>query len=732
MIPALKSDSSVDPVVITGLGLVTAAGSGAAAFWRAFQRKESHLGRLRQIDAAGLSVGRGGEVPDELLEPVWLDMPGRDAGDGGDRALRLAALAAREALDDAGLLAPRREVRIGLALGTALGAVQTLERLAAGRAPESAWRAVSPDQLSSAVAERFGLAGPRWTFSVTCVSGLYALEQAAVDLERGRAGAMLVGGLDTLSRFMQSGFCALKALSPSGQLRPFDLEHDGILLGEGAAFILLETASRARERGARSYGAVLENRLISDAAHLTSPDGSGKGMAEAIRQALAGAGISPGEIGCITPTATGSPIYDRMQSRAALEALGARGAQVPATTWEPAVGHLLAGTGIAGAVHAALVLDRGAILPSFGVESKDPECRLRYVLDGEEPFRGRSVLALTVGFGGQNGATLIGLPPPASGPARAPEKAPSPPQAAIAAAAAAGRYIPSGDGAAKAAELFSPARPEFSTDPESLAALFPGRWNPRRELPPGLGPLVQTVASALQAAGWWEPGQPDPVPGGLALGTDWQGLAAALPYARDLARSGPAGASPSGFLFSLPSSAAAVLGILFGLRDYQATITGGALSGFQALSHAIDRLAGGKASRLVAGALTIATPELRPFLEAGGVAAPGEEAGTLELAAAACLEPGGGDGACRAALVEGRDRPLDPAGGAVEDAPELERLPAGFRRLAAPALFSLFSALEHGKMPCLWSPRDPAQGARPRGLSIQVTGTFLKKTSSIN
>ena len=398
----MSLSSDLDPIAITGFGLVSAAGTGADALWNAISARQSHLGPLKQVGRRDLSVDRGGEVPNTLL------MKNGDSL-SDDRAFSMAALAIEESLQRAQLT--KKNCRIGLALGTALGSIQILERLVRGEAPEHLWSDVPQQSLALQLARWFGLRGPAWNFSVTCVSGLYALEQAIMDLHYRRSDAVVCGGLDTLSLFMQSGFCALKALSPTGRLRPFGKEHDGIVLGEGAAFVIIEKLSSALERDAKVYGVVAANELISDGAHLTSPDQTGRGMAEAISRALTRSGLQPDTLGCITPTATGSPIYDRMQSRAVLDALGEKHTHgVPVTTWEPVIGHALASTGILGLVHGAMVLDRNKILPSFGSGDIDGECRLQYLLENKQTFDGGAVLALTVGFGGQNGATLIARP----------------------------------------------------------------------------------------------------------------------------------------------------------------------------------------------------------------------------------------------------------------------------------------------------------------------------------
>jgi 3-oxoacyl-[acyl-carrier-protein] synthase II len=321
-----------------------------------------------------------------------------------------------DALEGAGLTGGGRE--IGLSIGTALGSMGRIERSVAGEGSGQLspldLREGSFESYTSRLARALGSCLSRsqpvraQTFSVTCVSGLYALEQVAADLALGRQDCVLTGGVDTLTAFMHGGFRALGALSPTGRLLPFDVEHDGILIGEAAAFLVVEPLSVACARGAPVAGCVVSQRLVSDAVHLTSPDVEGKGMARAIEGALGDAGLRPEEIGCVTVTATGSAIYDRMQSRALHMALGehvARG--VPVTTWEPAIGHVLAATGTLGLVYASMILERDEVLPVHKVKQLDPECRLRYILDGPVCLENPSVLALTVGFGGQNGATVI-------------------------------------------------------------------------------------------------------------------------------------------------------------------------------------------------------------------------------------------------------------------------------------------------------------------------------------
>jgi 3-oxoacyl-[acyl-carrier-protein] synthase II len=369
------------------------------AFLSALEARRSFLEPLPRLkDRWCREVPVGGQVRDEWLAPL------AGVEGGGPRSLRLARSALDEAFAEAfgGEGAPRPEA-VSLALGTALGAIEPVED---GAPP------FSFDQAAEVLAR--GLArGPRTVFSATCVSGVSALEAAHLDLASGRAEAAAAGSFDSLSRFMHAGFRALGALSPSGRLRPADLTHDGIVLGEAAAFVVLEPLRAARARGAAVSACLAGARLESDALHLTSPDPSGAGMARAIRRVLDDTGLRPEDIGCITLTAAGSAVYDRMLSRAVHSALGAAAAsEVPATTWEPAVGHVLAATGVLAVVHAASMLSAGSVPPLTSLERPDPECpdpecRLRYVTTAAAPLRSPVVLALLVGFGGQNGAAVV-------------------------------------------------------------------------------------------------------------------------------------------------------------------------------------------------------------------------------------------------------------------------------------------------------------------------------------
>jgi len=361
-----------EPLAVTGVGVVSAAGVGAAAFAAAARDGSSRLGPLPDAVAAGLPVALGGRVPDDVL-------PG-----AAPRALELARLAVAEALADAGAV----DLPSGLALGTGLGGTEPFEAavaagdvLARPGATPAELRALGPAAVTGALAAELGLAaGAAPTFCATCASALFAIEQAAADLALGRCEAAVAVGLDTLSRTILAGFCALDALSRTAEAAG-PPPTDGIVLGEGAAALVLERPAAARARGADAQALVAGRGVSADAVHVTSPDPEGRGMARAVTEALAMGGVRGPDVDVVTLTAPASPLYMDMYARALPDLLGAEW-RARSATWEDAVGHLLGASTAAGVVDACGRIASGA----------------------------RRVLSLTVGFGGLNGAVLVVAP----------------------------------------------------------------------------------------------------------------------------------------------------------------------------------------------------------------------------------------------------------------------------------------------------------------------------------
>ena len=377
------------------------------------------------------------------------------------------------------------------------------------------------------------------TYSVTCVSGLCAVERARSAIAGG-APAALVLGVETLSRTIQGGFCALEALSLSAS--PSDPSpQDGIVLGEAACALLLEPAVPGQ-------AALLGQGLVADACHATSPDRSGQGMREAVELALTEAGLAVGDLGWIALTASGSPVYAATYAGALDSLWGGEAWRERVVDWEGSVGHLLAASGPVGLLYE---LERAREVPG---------------------------LALTVGFGGLNGASVVG--PARPGPSRTGEAAP-------------GRRV-----RVHALATASEGAPD-------LEDAFPGRWDPRRRIPAEVAPLAEAARQALGSLGRWEPGRTLPELA-LVIAVDNHGERAAARFGSALERERPC--SPAVFLNSLPSTPATTLSLLLGARGYQATLNAGPRGGAAALEEARWLVSQGVAPCVLAGALSV-SPE---------------------------------------------------------------------------------------------------------------------------
>ncbi|MCB9759982.1 MAG: hypothetical protein H6739_09130 [Alphaproteobacteria bacterium] len=382
---------------ITGLAARSGAGRGVDAL-AALLREGGHaFSAAPPYDAAGLASPQCAQV------------------EGLDRtapATTLLTEAVTDALADAGL--DPKAARVGLVVGTSSGDISgPWERWHAavhqGDPPAEPER--GRDGPTLAVGQALGL-GPVATVSIACASGTAAFALAQAWLLEVRADAVVVAGVDALSRYIHAGFNGLGALSAATP-RPFHPDRDGLTLGEGAAALVLEPAERAAARGARARAALLGVGLAADAVHMTAPHREGRGAAAAIRAALDDAGLQPGDIDMVSVHGTGTVFNDNMEAFALREVFGAR--PVPFHGVKQAIGHTL---GAAGAIEAAVVVDaleRGVQPPPPPVIADD----LPVARPPARPPAPRVALSTNAAFGGSNAAVVLARPDVA-GPKRAP------------------------------------------------------------------------------------------------------------------------------------------------------------------------------------------------------------------------------------------------------------------------------------------------------------------------
>jgi 3-oxoacyl-[acyl-carrier-protein] synthase II len=395
-------------VAVTGMGIVSALGIGFSENRSRALAGESGIRPVRRFDAGRYRTCQAGEV-ESLSLPPWR----RFRAARLDRGTHLLYHAAFEAIAHSGLaLDGWGAVSPMVAIGTSIGGMISGERyherlLREGSASVAAWMLfdyLPHSQVLHLMAE-LDIAGAPLVFANACSSGANAIGHAFRTIRSGERGLALAGGYDPLSEFVFAGFNSLQALS-TGLCRPFDRRRDGLVLGEGAAVMVLEERGRALARGARILGEIAGYGESGDAFHMTRPDPEGRGAMESMRLALADAAVDASEVGYVNAHGTGTPFNDAMEAKAIRSVFGAHADRVPVSSTKPMTGHVLGGAGAVEAVLTMAALLEGRIPPNLNYETSDPECPVRIAGVDEGGAGMEFALSNSFGFGGTN-ATLI-------------------------------------------------------------------------------------------------------------------------------------------------------------------------------------------------------------------------------------------------------------------------------------------------------------------------------------
>jgi 3-oxoacyl-[acyl-carrier-protein] synthase II len=400
-------------VAVTGLGLVTAAGVGVEASWRGVCTGES--AGASDPELAGLPVDFSCRVPG--FEPRTLI--GRKATLQYDRFVQLALVAAQEAIADAGLDPGTWDgARVGVVIGCGLGGVATWEtqhRRLLDDGPEAVSALLIPMLVPNMVAGhlgmRFGATGPNLVTATACASGATAIGVARDLLRRGTCDVVLTGGAEAgvvpliVTGFAQMGALSARRAAPGAASRPFDVDRDGFVIGEGSGILVLERGDDARARGARVRARLMGYGATADAHHMTAPDPAGTGVARAIRAALADADVAPGDVDHVNAHGTSTPLNDLAESRVLARCLGP-GAAVTST--KGVVGHTLGAAGAIEAAFTVLAVERALIPPTANLDSQDPDIEIDVVAKHARQRRISVALSNSFGFGGQNAVLAFG------------------------------------------------------------------------------------------------------------------------------------------------------------------------------------------------------------------------------------------------------------------------------------------------------------------------------------
>lgn len=393
-----------EPVVITGLGIVSALGPNLDAFADGLRRGRSGIRPLTLFDASGCRSDLCAEA-EEPVFPASLTLPPRTS-----RPDRFGLRAALDAIADAGL-GDAELSRAGVLFGTGTGGAPNtddyLRQLLDGKVMQPG-QLIShqPAAVTDLVARVFGVRGPRSTVMTACSSSALAISQARDWINLGRAEVMLAGGAEGLCMLASAGFGALRATSPE-PCRPFDADRKGLNLGEGAAVLVLESESHARRRGARIHARLRGSGLSCDAHHMTAPHPQGDGAFRAMRQALADAGLGPEAIGYINAHGTGTPHNDAAETAAVTRLLGERRREVPMSSIKSMVGHTLGAAGAIEAVASVLSLVHGFLPPTVNLVNVDPAFDLDYIPGAAREQQVDVILSSSFAFGGNNAALIF-------------------------------------------------------------------------------------------------------------------------------------------------------------------------------------------------------------------------------------------------------------------------------------------------------------------------------------
>ena len=400
-------------VVITGLGVVSAAGWGIAPFREALRSGRTAIGPFDRFDNTAQRTHVAGQVPPRAQKPASLGRPvGWNRLSNSDR---FALFSACEAGADAGLLPSLADLRAGVFFGTSTAGLIETERYfeALVRQPGSRpSRTLLASNLLSTPAETvaryLGVNGPVETVSSACASGGLAIEQALRAVRSSSVEIALAGGVDCLSVTTYSGFNSLRAVDEKA-CRPFRADRAGISLGEGGAVLSLETLDHARARGARPLAEVLGAASTCAASHMTAPHADGSWAAVAVERAIADAGLEHDAIGFINAHGTGTALNDAAECAGLRRVFGDRIRHLPIEATKGVVGHLLGAAGVVAAVSAVLGLLDQEVHPTPGGGEIDPALGMDLVLGDPRSIPGvRAALAVSMGFGGANAAIVLG------------------------------------------------------------------------------------------------------------------------------------------------------------------------------------------------------------------------------------------------------------------------------------------------------------------------------------
>jgi 3-oxoacyl-[acyl-carrier-protein] synthase II len=408
---------SRDKIVITGIGAVAPNGNSVEEFWANLTAGKSGIGNITYFDSSNHRVKIAGELsgfkPDSVLDPKEIRKL--------DPFSVYALVATQEAISMSGLDAQSLNPdRIGVTIGTGVGGIQTLEDQQHVIDLKGA-RRVSPQFVPKMIANiagghlsiRWGLKGPNQTVTSACASATDAIGMAMRLILAGDADAMVTGGTEaSVTALTIAGFANMRALSQANEIpekasRPFDMDRDGFVLGEGAGMLVIERESHAKQRGASILAELAGYGSTDDAFHITQPSEGGTGALRAMERAINDASLNLNEIDYINAHGTSTPYNDKNESAAIKDLFRDHCKNLKVSSTKSMTGHLLGAAGGIEAVASVKSILEQTLPPTINYDTPDPECNLDYVPNFAQSCDVDAILSNTFGFGGHNAVICI-------------------------------------------------------------------------------------------------------------------------------------------------------------------------------------------------------------------------------------------------------------------------------------------------------------------------------------
>lgn len=395
-------------VVITGIGVVSSIGIGREGFWKALCAGTSGISEISGFDTTEFSTHLGGEIKD--FDPALFLSPQKIGSMG--RASQLAVAAAKLALSDSGL-SPDQGTRshTGVALGTTMGESQAFQKVNEAwikdktAAIEAAKIQMLPtDSLCRNVAQELDLRGPAHLISTACAAGNYAIGYAFDRIRFGQAGIMLAGGTDAFSRIAFIGFNRLLAVAPE-KVQPFDKNRKGMMVGEGAGIVVVESLESALKRGAPVYAEILGYGLSCDAHHMTAP--YSEGIAEAIAKSLKESGIRAQDVDYYSAHGTGTPANDKEECLAIKKVFTDNYKKLAVSSIKSMLGHTMGAASAIEAIACALAVKDDIVPPTINFQTPDPDCDIDCVPNICRKQKVSIALNNASAFGGNNACLVL-------------------------------------------------------------------------------------------------------------------------------------------------------------------------------------------------------------------------------------------------------------------------------------------------------------------------------------